>query len=153
MYTEEIAYIKYLLNIEGVHTKIQWYHRRPVKRRGTTETWGTHFIQGDVHHLKIANYGSYIFTVETLAHELRHVWQFARGIAKWEEQTYVVWAGTEYAPEPKRYNGITSDYKNRPHEIDARAFAEKAVQCVIGKYGTHNEKLPTVKQSLSKLFQ
>lgn len=155
MYTEEIAYLKHLLDLEKVPITFQWFHRRAVRKKGGTETWGVHLLYDNgTNVVQIATKAySYSFILDTIAHELRHVWQFHTGTARFEGRK-IVWSGTEYFPEEKTYDKIRFPYRERPHEIDARGFAAAAALMFLEQSGKSERliPLPTVKKSVASLF-
>ena len=64
--------------------------------------------------------------LETIAHELRHVWQMKQGLLT-IKKCVVTWKGETKHAYRKR-NKLYLEWKERPEEIDAIAYAKDAVK-------------------------
>ena len=63
-------------------------------------------------------------TMKTLAHELRHIWQYQTGIYP----SGNVWDGVTYDRNDIKRGNIPAKYYEQPWEIDANAYAEEAMK-------------------------
>jgi hypothetical protein len=74
--------------------------------------------------VRIATRRQYYQVLITLAHELRHCWQYQTRTLSFEGGvTY--WRGSYYSREPETYKRLV--YRRRPQELDANAYANEKV--------------------------
>ncbi len=90
------------------------------------------------------NYGE---VVDTIFHELRHVWQWETGTID-DDAHLIVWKGTTFAPG--RTWTSKGAYKFAPYEVDARKYAADAVQRYLA--GRVRPKLVTPTDYLGDMF-
>lgn len=152
MYEREIALIKHDLGIEDLPVVVRlrdvaWVTTNPRD----PEAYGIHFYDRafNKHWISIAIRHPYAVVLDTIAHEFRHAKQFHQGWVRLAGDTYT-WTGTLYVPSFDSYTARNRKYKNRPHEIDARAYAAEAVKRLFPD-AKQRERM-TTKQSTRNLF-
>lgn len=77
----------------------------------------------DYNHIRVATKLPYEQVMDTLAHELRHAWQWQTGVLQ-NTNDYYRWKGTRFYTRKKVWKRCV--YEQRPQEIDARAYARYA---------------------------
>lgn len=80
---------------------------------------------------RLADYTNSIETIRTLAHELIHVWQTARGVLKTSPDNEWFWKGRSHGFTP--YNGSDDDYL-LPWEAEADILDVKLTKKFYTKY-------------------
>ena len=148
MLEAEIQLIKRDLGIEDLDIRIEWVDTRWLSGRDSRNQrfTGSHQRIGNYHRVRLATQQSYRELVKTLAHELRHAWQFREGgPAVWTEMGKVLWKGTEFA-RPRVYRSEKVPYRQRPTEIDAYAYQDNAWARLFG--GAAPKKVPTARERL-----
>lgn len=78
----------------------------------------------DTRTIRILKGMSRLETMKTLAHELRHIWQYQTGIFP----STNVWNGVTYDRNDIKRGNIPDNYYEQPWENDAKAYAEEAVK-------------------------
>jgi hypothetical protein len=156
LYADEIAIILQDLGLPADHPVASYFKDKPYLKRGRngSETWGWHSGNNrQAGTVKAATERSYRAVLETIAHELRHEWQKFTGVLAWDGNRGKYggwhWSGTEHAPA-KSYSSKYK-YLNRPHEIDARAYAADAMERLF-KDTTETKEPRTVKAAVVALF-
>lgn len=123
MFAEEIAAICADLGLDPTLVSWEWLAKPYLKKSRRWTTWGTcTSLGGQRSRCRIATRREYREIIVTIAHELRHSWQYANGVLA-HQGGKTVWSGTQYAG-PKTYRAMR--YWNRPQEIDARRYADDA---------------------------
>ena len=132
LYAEEIALILQDLGLPADHPVGAFFKDKPwLKRSRTGATWGEHSgYNRQAGLMRAATQRSYREVLETIAHELRHEWQKFNGVLEWDglrgKKGGWHWKGTDHAPA-KSYSA-SYKYINRPHEVDARAYAADVME-------------------------
>lgn len=155
MYAQEIKLLLEDLQIEHVVIDFIWHPGVTLRRKG--KVYGTQIRMGDRHTVKVATGGERKEVLDTLAHELRHVWQYATGTL---DATYKVrhksggwhwsWTGSMFVPGARQWSRCP--YRQRPHEIDARAYALDACARLFDGKDLKVEPYRSSKQIVQDLF-
>lgn len=83
--------------------------------------------------------------INTIAHELRHLWQRTSGTHQRRERGYY-WSGTQFYPRAVLWT--RGSYGSEPQEIDAREYARSATLRLFGFDTRINEVAEEVVASL-----
>lgn len=132
LYAEEIALILQDLGLPADHPVGAFFKDKPwLKRSRTKTTWGEHSGHDrQVGLMRAATQRAPREVLKTIAHELRHEKQKFVGWLTWDgsygKRGGWHWTGTEYAPA-KSY-AASYKYEHRPHEVDARAYADDVME-------------------------
>ena len=115
--TQYNGYIQAIVNDLGIdEVKVSW---RSVLRKN---------VAGSAYRytrtIRILKSMSRLETMKTLAHELRHIWQYQTGIYP----SGNVWDGVTYDRNDIMRGNIPDNYYEQPWENDAEAYAEEAVK-------------------------
>jgi hypothetical protein len=148
MYEQEVARVKRDLGIENAVVQLTF---TPERFAGKRNRWGWHQPQKDGSHKVVVAYGgkngkrrSYRNVVRTIAHELRHVWQYetkAQVDTKSGKSWVRTWTGSPLSPGSKTW--VKMPYRQQPHEIDAFAYMDLAwVKLFDGLPKLNNSKVP-----------
>ena len=116
--------IEYIIQDLKLQYPISWSFRYTGKYSAGSHVY--YFYRK--HVISIGNHASWLVlqTLDTIAHELRHAYQWETKMlkmAKGEENTTSIWQNTRYS----RLNIKDDDYDNLPWEIDAREYASTIV--------------------------
>ena len=120
--TQYNGYIQAIVNDLGIdEVKVSW---RSVLRKN---------VAGSAYRytrtIRILKSMSRLETMKTLAHELRHIWQYQTGIYP----SGNVWDGVTYDRNDIMRGNIPDNYYEQPWENDAEAYAEEAVKRFVKK--------------------
>ena len=115
--TQYNGYIQAIVNDLGIdEVKVSW---RATLRKN---------VAGSAYRytrtIRILKGMSRLETMKTLAHELRHIWQYQTGIFP----SGNVWDGVTYDRNDIMRGNIPDNYYEQPWENDAKAYAEEAVK-------------------------
>lgn len=160
MFEAEIALLKAHLKVE--HWTVEWQFREVAaynfNKRKFTATLGDYERLGPTKALiRVAYRRSKVSTLETLAHELRHLWQDDREVnevvwlpLKRKSVPLHKWQGSEFLPA-QEYLHTTSSRWYLPEEIDARAYASWTLEHLFPNLERPHEVVSKEKE-LTKLF-
>ena len=115
--TQYNGYIQAIVNDLGIdEVKVSW---RATLRKN---------VAGSAYRytrtIRILKGMSRLETMKTLAHELRHIWQYQTGIFP----SGNVWDGVTYDRNDIMRGNIPDNYYEQTWENDAKAYAEEAVK-------------------------
>lgn len=132
-YVEERAALSLYFALDGV--AITWEMQNSAYvRYGRGNYTGLCSRFADSYTLKIALQNPRNSVIDTIAHELAHVWQYVNKVL-YVEYDYrrgrlQYWKGTEFAPA--RPPAKSWKYENSPEEVDARQRAREACRVLFG---------------------
>lgn len=101
----------------------------PAKYVDAKKKWvGSHAMSDGVHTIRIAmRYGDDKERIKTVLHELRHAWQFARGICVRLPTGRYTWLGSEFIGPRINYRRVGGKARLLlAEEVDARGYEETA---------------------------
>lgn len=133
-YQEAIDLIRADLGLQDDPTPLRWrFHRgrtlpkmKQVGQLVVTRTSGGALVSA---RIEVATMHGRPQVLNTIAHELRHLWQRTSGIYQYRDIGYY-WSGTQFVPRPVHWKRGT--YGSEPQEIDAREYARTAVYRLFG---------------------
>lgn len=98
-----------------------------------------YYPSGSYIKIEINNNLTFDMGLYSLAHELRHAWQFFTGLLKTgSSEKYIVWNDIEYAlmtaKDSLTFEGGAAAYLNQPWEVDANQYADNVYDMILLKH-------------------
>jgi hypothetical protein len=142
IYDEVTRKLRADLGLEDTPIVMIWVRKPYVERTKSFVTYGIASDERGTKVIRVATERTPEEVCNTIAHELRHIWQYKNKVyyqMREGNQVWCYWMGSEFYRVKTRFSPRLA-YHLRPHELDCRAYEKHAWENVLGKLAPEKPK-------------